>query len=122
MGNYENARYELSVDLPPGQSAVQVFSNMQRILAILVEKKPFSEAALVNMKSYAVMTDKQWKDQWKHTWREKKAEAKKRLADAVVANDAWRERQKQARHALDSIGGDYKFTDAKENWEFDHED
>lgn len=112
LGNYQNVRYDVGVDVPAEANAEDIFRELNYILAAL---KPIPRPNCVEELRRALKKDEAdrssyEKENWE-SWNE------------VVA--AWELRKKlrqEAIKALDSLGGHSEFRDAKETWSDDPED
>ncbi|HEU4345898.1 MAG TPA: hypothetical protein VFU31_30470 [Candidatus Binatia bacterium] len=124
LGNYEHVRYELSVEVPEGESAATAVRGLENILAGLNPKQPRGvhrdddieamEEELINIRAMADLDVEVRYGQSKLVALESR-ERRVALAKSITAR--WREIQKNARTLFDDMNGAEKFTDAKQNWE-----
>lgn len=107
LGNYQNIKYDLAVEVPAGVSAKSVMVNLSHIL---FELKPLRKPEEVDYLQRALAKAEADRDDWEKSnldkWIEISEEFKRRHA-----------RQAEALKALDDLGGTTFFKDAKENWD-----
>lgn len=107
LGRYEHVRYELSAEVGPGESAKAAFEEVRYILAVL---KPLrTPDCLASYNEACKLEDAQ------------RSEYQKANIDAWASEvGAWntaKARRADAIKALDTLGGNSKFRDAKQDWE-----
>ena len=129
LGDYEHIRYDLTVDIPEGESAAQAISAVERIMAGL---KPLRRQCLSSETDLAhaageiqrmkEASDEIWQRNWGHCtgtrpeviarYEEQHAEntAKRHQAIATAA---------KARALFDDLAGAEHFKDAKLDWQDD---
>lgn len=109
LGNYQNVKFDLTVQIGPGESASQTFCNLTWILNQLRPlKTPDCQASYEQaiklpeeqQSEYQKQHLQEWADQMS-TW----AEKKRRRSEAVAAFDA--------------LAGVSKYTDHTRNWDDD---
>lgn len=133
LGSYEHVRYELTVEIPEGESAVSAITGMERLLEAMNPAKLRackSEMDLkrdeVRLQEEALMTDEEFRrrhgnsyvgtrSEYQERCRKSWQEEKERRAKIVAA-------QKNARQMFDDLGGAAHWKDAKLDWEDDYQD
>lgn len=138
LGNYENVRYELSVDIPAGESAAAALVALENIVGALSPKTcPLSEADLKRDRlqidgmhkclsddgpeEFKRMNGWQMNNQATDSPEEFIAKREAAYAEKVKKLEAWKERSTKARQLLDDLGGAAVWKDAKQDWEDDTE-
>lgn len=124
LGNYEHVRYELTVEVPEGESAATAVIGLENILAGLNPKKPrfvVDAREIEAMEEDIINTRSKSDEEVDRDHGFPKAlvlEGKeKRLMMAKSTTAKWSEIQEKARRLFDDLGGAEKFTDAKQNWD-----
>ena len=124
LGNYEHVRYELTVDVPEGQSATQAITAVE---AILEGMKPVSRCGVPSEseiahaeKSLQAMRSMNFQRNYGHCegtpaeiivrHEQSLEEAKAKRASALAT-------AKQARALFDDLGGASQWKDAKLDWD-----
>lgn len=124
LGNYEHVRYELTVDVPEGQSATQAITAVE---AILEGMKPVSRCGVPSEseiahaeKSLQAMRSMNFQRNYGHCegtpaeiidrHEQSLEEAKTKRASALAT-------AKQARALFDDLGGASQWKDAKLDWD-----
>lgn len=136
LGNYENVRYELSVDVPAGESAATALVALEKIIGALTPKgSPISEAELKRDKLQieemhrclsndgpdAFKRINAWHMAGKESPEEYIAMREATLAENSKKLEAWKAKHEKARKLLDDLGGAAVWKDAKQDWEDDTE-
>lgn len=109
LGNYENVRYDVSAEVGPGESAMAAFQELRFIIASL---KPIrspgclEEYEKARKKEHAEMSN--WEQQQFESW-----------AATVADWELRKTNRAQAIQALDRLGRNQKFRDAKQSRETD---
>lgn len=124
LGNYEHVRYELTVEVPQGESAATAVIGMENILAGLNPKKPrgvHSDTEIESLEEELIHIRSLEDSDINNRYGQSKAVAlgsrEKRLARIKSITARWKEVQEKARRLFDDLGGAEKFTDAKQNWD-----
>ncbi len=131
LGSYEHIRYELTVDVPEGESAATAVLGMERILTALNPSKSTKDKAEIDREKHRLETMRALSDEdfrrQHYGFVGTKEEYLQRIQDGIDEATAkrlqWEARQGQARRLFDHLGGASKFRDAKLDWEdYDGED
>lgn len=108
LGNYENVRYEVQVDVAEGENVTQLMTNLENILEEIRAVSSVSEwdyerakEKLAKPASELSESELQNLDIYK-----------KRVADYESVNA----RRQKAKNALNSLGGNEVYRDAKTDW------
>lgn len=109
LGNYENVRYEVQVDVGEGENVSQLLANLENILEDVravswVSKWDYDRAKEMLAKPASELSEIELSNLDLY---------KKRIADYESVN----EKRQKAKDALNTLGGNTVFTDAKENWD-----
>lgn len=112
LGNYEHIRYEITVDVPEGASASQTISNIGRVLDGLDPKPPVASYDLQRARESLKIAEEKGEEGLEE-WERNNLTA---YRNYIAKDAAWRAEQKLAREALDDIGGNSVYTDAKDDW------
>lgn len=126
LGNYEHVRYELTVEVPEGESAAQAVKGMENILAGLRPMKQQNISTATELKRMAdelnrmrTMPAAEWDRHYmgytgtpsqiiaRHEQSLEEATQKARLVCAMA---------KRARELFDDLGGAAEWRDAKTDW------
>lgn len=109
LGNYENIRYEISVDVGTNDNPAEVLTWLEKILNNLYAKSSIDAYELRRARE-AVAKNPEELDVWdKNNLESYKA----KIAD----HDAAMERRKKARQLLNTLNASSEFTDHKLDWE-----
>lgn len=111
LGNYEHIRYDLTVEVPDGASAMAVFKSMVRLLRALNPKPPCTKYDYND----AVETLAKSADHLGNYERERVPILKKRLEEY----EEWKARRSKAVSLFDQLGGSTVEMDHKDSWEDD---
>jgi hypothetical protein len=125
LGNYEHVRYEITVDVPEGQSAAKAIVGLEHVIAGLKPLRHINEehelardaANIERMKKY---TDEEWQSHHGHsvgTRKEVIARYVKAHREAVQRRKAAVKIAAKARALFDNLNGAEKFKDAKLDWD-----
>jgi len=132
LGSYEHVRYEITCEVPDGESASTALVGMEKLLCALNPKRPCGvpsreEAeraanAIVLMKG---LSDEDFRRNYNYagnqgTREQITARHERDLAEGIARLNAWEERQKHARTLFDDLGGVAKWKDAKQDWDDDY--
>lgn len=120
LGNYENLRFEITVDIPQGRSPSLVLKNLAFVMRAANPKGPHSrfdyDHAVTKLKDPAA---------WHKNVKPDK-ERRKRIRDMVKdckkivrEYEAWLKRRAIAQSMLDRIGAVRQFKDHKNDWQDD---
>lgn len=128
LGSYEHVRYELTAEVPSGESAATAIIGMEKILAALSPKTSTHTRGeldrelnhLLEMRNRLSLPEDEFRRHYGHfegTQQEYYDRCEKCHADNVAQRDAWEARSKKARFLLHDLGGAANFKDAKLDWE-----
>jgi hypothetical protein len=129
LGSYEHIRYELSVEIPQGESAATVMMGMENVLSALNpkththardelerEKRSIEEMRRI----LAVDGPDDFRrifGRFEGTPEEYIARCEEIHVKNVAERDAWEARCRKARMLLDDFGGAANWKDAKQDWD-----
>lgn len=125
LGNYEHVRYDLTVEIAPGESAASAIHGVERIIAGMKPVRHVeSEAALAHkakeIETMRTMTDEQWRRSYGHC-EGSREEVIRRYTESHEKYVAEREKAlstaRRARELFDDLAGAEKWTDAKLEWD-----
>jgi len=130
LGNYEHIRYEVTVDVAPGESAAQAVRGLENIMAGLkpIEKLPGVQSRTELKRADATITALKHMDeeqfQREYGWHGRtREEITQQLTEELQAKrEKTRlayERAAQAREHFDNLGGASVYTDSKDDWDTD---
>lgn len=106
LGNYENVKYDICAEVPPGVSAWLILAELNNISLRL---KPIKVPQCAMEYQTALQKPAKDRTDWEHKnftqWRE-----------SMKAYDSKVERRNKAVAALDSLGGSSTYKDAKLDW------
>lgn len=128
LGNYEHVRYELTVEVPEGESAAQAFAATESTLETLNPHRPsfyltkhqVSEAENEIARIYS-LTDQECRRSYGVTKYARIIALKRMLMKRVRQSAEWDDARSDARIQLDNLGGVREFKDAKKDWSDDSE-
>lgn len=114
LGNYENVRYEVQVDVAEGENVTQLMTNLENILEEVravsnVSEWDYERAKEKLAKPASELSESELQNLDIY---------KKRVADYESVNA----RRQKAKDALNSLGGNEVYRDAKDDWENNDED
>lgn len=121
-GNYEHVRYEVTVELPPGETAADTCRGLENILAALNPSRPSgvpTQAHLDYLKN-KVQSAKDLPD-GEPGRLELISGCESELLRQQTILDLWNKRREAALAALDDVGGAAHWKDAKADWADDEE-
>lgn len=133
LGSYEHVRYELTAEIPEGQSPGTAIIGMEKILAALSPKTSTHsrseldreakrlEAMKTQLLAHGEERFRRDHGHFEGTPEEYLARCEKSLAENVARRDAWEARSAKARKLLEDLGGAANWRDAKLEWEDDDE-
>ena len=135
LGSYEHVRYELTVEIPSGQSAEKTLIGLEKIVEAIAPEKhhcvhteqelkrekfrieelgkellTLSEGDFRSKHGFFVGTPAEYADRCSRSYFENVAKRK-----------AYVEKERKARAMLDRLGGTEEFKDAKLDWENDYQ-
>lgn len=132
LGSYEHVRYEISVEVPEGESSATALIGLEKIVTALSPKTHTHSRD--ELRREALSLEIMGKDlalpedefRRKHGFFEGvPIDYVKRCnefyAEKVAQRDAWEKRGKKARFLLDDLGGAANWKDAKLDWENDND-
>jgi hypothetical protein len=131
VGSYEHIRYELTAEVPDGESPATAILGMERILAALNPRTAtHSRMELAREKQRIEELHRKLADEGPDEFRryhghfvgtpeEYIARCEESHAENVTKRDAWEARSAKARKLLEDLGGAANFRDAKLDWETD---
>jgi hypothetical protein len=131
LGSYEHVRYEITCEVPEGQSAATALIGMEKLLCALNPKRPCgvpsreeTERAANTIATMKALSDEDFKSH--HNYGGAKGSRKeitklyeKDLAEGLANLKAWEARSKKARQMLKDVGGAAVWKDAKLDWDND---
>lgn len=136
LGNYEHVRYDITVELQPGESATRALIGLEKIVQGLAPEKTVgvcSKDSLERQKIHIVELRKSLRnlgpDEFKRrqgffegTPREYIQRVYEGYLKDAKKRARWERKAAKARALLDSLGGAAKWKDAKLDWEDYHDD
>ena len=133
-GSYEHVRYELTVEVPQGESPATAIIGMEKILAALSPKthtrsrdELAREAKLIEEMHRLLSDDGPDEFRKRHSYfvgtpEEYIGRCESAHTASVIARDAWESRCAKARKLLEDLGGAANWKDAKLDWDNDDND
>lgn len=133
LGNYENVRYELSVDVHASESAAMALMALEKIIGSLSPKTSTHSRAELEREKCRVgemrkLLDEKGEEEFRRehcqfvgTSEEYIERCVETYEKHLVARAEWEERSTKARQLLDDLGGAATWKDAKLDWEDDTE-
>lgn len=131
LGSYEHVRYELTVEVPQGESAATAITAIERILTGLaplknacIKSESEIERAKHEVEEMRVMPVVDWQRRYGHctgTAAEVIERYESSLQEEIEKRDKAVARAKRARELFDDLGGAAKWKDAKLDWQ-DYDD
>ena len=107
LGNYENVRFDLSVEVGPGESATAAFQELRYIIASLrPTRQPDCADSFAAADKKLVEERSNWEKEHFQEW-----------ADRMAAFHSKKVRRSEAIAMLDTLGGNRQHRDAKQDWE-----
>lgn len=130
LGSYEHVRYELTVEVPEGESAATAMVGAERILSALSPKTSTHSRTDLAREQHQLeemrrkLTDPdEFKRHYGHSFVGTPEEYIERCEQSHAVNvarrDAWEAKAALARKMLDDLGGAAKWKDAKLDWDDD---
>ena len=131
LGSYEHVRYELTVEVPQGESPMTAMIGLEKLMSALNPKRPSgvpareeTERATSTIAAMKQMSDEDFKSHYnygsaKGSREEITERYEKDLADGIAKLEAWEARSRKARKLLEDLGGAANWKDAKLDWEDD---
>ncbi len=121
LGNYEHVRYEVTVELPPGTSPASVLHTLDRLVAELEPRGPYSTSEVHRAQRTVSKPEPKLADfsDWGSPT-ERLDEAlreRSRAVELLKRYDEWRMRRDAAQLRFDEFGGTRVYTDAKDRWD-----
>ena len=127
LGSYEHVRYELTAEVPEGESAAEAVTGMEKILAGLAPTKNagIQTAAEIAHKTKEIqdmrtMPVVDWQRRYGHctgSAAEVIARYEASLQEEIEKREKVLARAKRARELFDDLGGAAKWKDAKLDWD-----
>ena len=130
LGSYEHVRYELTAEVPQGESPATAIIGMEKILAALSPKtSTHSRDELAREKRQVEEMHRKLSDEGPDEFRryyghsfvgtpeEYIGRCEQSYSENVARREAWEARSAKARRLLDDLGGAANFKDAKLDWE-----
>jgi hypothetical protein len=111
MGNYENCKFEVSVELHEGDKPGEAIAKLQSLLERLEPNSPVSE--------YDLRDARKMLETPASELRPYQLENIESYKKRVQKHEEWLAKREQALEEFDELGGNEAFTDAKENWNDD---
>ena len=130
LGNYEHVRYELTVDVPEGESAAAAVIGMERIVEGLRPDRSSPSAADLERSQFAIDEAKKMSAAAFERQHGNPvggpdayiARMQESLDKANADRAASQARQRRARRLFDDLAGAETFKDAKLSWDDDYDD
>ncbi|HEY4415919.1 MAG TPA: hypothetical protein VGO57_09525 [Verrucomicrobiae bacterium] len=128
LGNYEHIRYEITAEIPAGESPATALIGLENILAGLNPKRPNGvlPVHLVEMLRHKLndtlsATDESLAKEYGCSVENAREFVKEKLQqqidEAEAAVEKWEFVQRKSRKLLEDLGGAANFTDAKKLWD-----
>jgi ribosomal protein S10 len=111
LGNYEHVRYEITVEIPPGNSPASVLREAEQLLEDVNPPRPVSAGDLSRAHAKLKLPAVEGSE-WDASERET---ARRRIA----LHEAWLHQREKMLARFDRLGGVKVFTDAKMDWSDD---
>jgi hypothetical protein len=129
LGDYEHVRYELTIEVPAGESPATALIGAENILAGLNPKKPAQvpghdaiQRHIQRIAEIEKMTDDQIAKSYNKDRVVVLHEARQALVLAENRLAAWESHQAHARKLLEDLGGAANWVDAKRDWGFNDDE
>lgn len=131
LGSYEHVRYELTAEVPEGESPATALLGMEKLLAALSPKTHTHSRGELDREKHQVeamrkLLAEKGPEEFRHrhsffvgTPEEYIARCEESHAKSVAERDEWESRSEKARKMLDDLGGAANWKDAKLDWETD---
>ncbi len=129
LGNYEHVRYELTVEIPEGESAATAITGVEKIIAGLsplknacIKNPSEIERARKEVEEMRVMPAVDWERRYGHckgTPSEIIERYEAQLNEDIAKAASAIARAKCARSMFDNLSGAAEWKDAKQNWSND---
>lgn len=127
LGNYEHVRYELTVEVPEGQSAADAVRGLERIVAGLKPSRFMKTKAELDNEAARIgamqaMDDETWQRNYGHCAGSREEVVARYVADFEKEKrkaQAERDRISTAQSFFDDVGGAAAWRDAKLDWQDD---
>lgn len=124
LGSYEHVRYELTAEIPAGESPATAIIGLENILAALNPKRPNdvpSESEIRSLESALTVTRELTDENIRRSYGVSKYRRILSLQQSITegkgALERWKRRQAKARLLLQDLGGAANYKDAKEDWD-----
>jgi hypothetical protein len=135
LGSYEHVRYELTIEVPEGESATKAFQGVERLFVALNPKAPalvpsvteiaHDKARIDRMRELLLNNGKEEFNRqhcsYVGTPKQYIARCQKSLNESIKRRQAWEARSRKARQMLEDLGGAAKWRDAKLEWDDDND-
>lgn len=127
LGSYEHVRYELTAEVPEGESAAKTVTALERVLSGLsplknacINSESEIERKKLEVEEMRTMPVVDWERRYGHckgAAAEVIARFEKSLTEEIQKRNKALERAKKARELFDDLGGAANWKDAKLDWE-----
>jgi hypothetical protein len=129
LGNYEHIRYELTIDVAPGESPATALIGAERLMEALNPKTSTKDRRELERQSHRLAEQRKLLDEkgaeafrQQHGWfegtpAEYLARCEKSHDDDITRRVEWENRSAKARKLLEDLGGAANWRDAKLSWE-----
>lgn len=118
LGNYENCRYELSVDVGDDAKPSRILRNLVHILVVANPKSPVAAWDVESAKKRLANPEEWHKNVTPEKERRRQIKQMVKEAKETVAKyEAWEKARVRALRLLDSIGMNIAHKDAKNDWD-----
>jgi hypothetical protein len=124
LGNYEHIRYELTAEIPDGESAATALIGIENILNALNPKRPFGCPTFDDIRRQDAslrLVEAESDHNFEHRYGSEKsqylANERAKLAENMKRQQEWDDKQKRARFLLQDLAGAANYKDAKLEWD-----
>lgn len=133
LGSYEHVRYELTAEIPSGESPATAIIGMEKIISALNPKLPYGcisvddeKRKLLEIEAMKALDDDSFNNRYLWGGKTNRSEYMRRTIDdlneGISKRKQWEARASKARKLLEDIGGASNWKDAKLDWDMDGDD
>ena len=130
LGSYEHIRYELTAEVPQGESPATCTIGMEKIIGAMNPKMPCGciseddeKRKLLEIEAMKALDDEAFNNRYLWSGKTNRAEYMKRTLDdlneGISKRKQWEARAAKARKLLEDVGGAANWRDAKLEWDSD---
>ncbi len=130
LGSYEHIRYELTCEIPSGESPATAIIGMEKIIGSLNPKLPCGciseddeKRKLLEIEAMKALDDEAFNNRYLWSGKVERSEYMKRTLDdlneSISKRKQWEARAAKARKLLEDVGGASNWRDAKLEWDSD---